>query len=120
MLCTRAGVVRPLLAVVRSFHLFPVPVAICGGAVNDSWDAAISPDGQPNEMAESLWPNDSLPLQSTLALAGLRPEPKSTSCTLSAASSSATSWFLQLQSSARAEAARAGVMLVAPPPASGS
>src|SRR3954453_6306011 len=119
MLCTRAGVLSPAFTVVRSFHFPPVPVVICGGAVNDSRDVAISPDGQESETLVSARPSVSLPLHSTLALAGLRPAPRTTSWSLSPASSSDTSWLLQFHNKARAEAGRSGVMLTGSPPLRG-
>src|SRR4051794_27354757 len=102
MLCTRAGVLSPAFTAVRSFHFPPDPVAICGGAVNDSRDVAISPDGHESETLVSPRPSVSLPLQSTLALPALRPAPSATSWVLSPASSSDTSWLLQFHSKARA------------------
>src|ERR1700759_5477848 len=103
MLCTRAGVLRPVLTEVRSLHLPPVPVAICGGDVKDSCATVMSPDGQAWEAVTSPCPRVSLPLHSTLGLVRCRPEPSSTSWLLSPASSSDTSRLLQLQNSARAE-----------------
>src|SRR3569832_1092291 len=120
MLCTRAGVVRPELTEVRSVHLPPDPVAICGGDVNDSRATARTPEGHACDAVTSPCPSVSLPLQRTLGLARCLPEPSSTSWLLSPASSSDTSRLLQFQNRPRAEVGRSGVMLVGDPPASGS